>query len=142
MNDLVPQPSLDQVVPIDANSDIDALRQSAANNHPEAQRELAKRLLFGDGVPADPAESIHWARRAALNGDELAALWTGRVALNEPIDRIEAGAWFMIAQQAQEAFVREDATGEMEALNLTEYEWNRALERATELKQIILIGSE
>jgi|GEM_PF-3089394 len=83
-----------EVVAEDSDRVNEALRRAAENNQPEAQRELAKHLFFGDGMPANPTESIRWARRAALNGDGLASLWTGRAALNEPVDRIEAAHGF------------------------------------------------
>lgn len=121
---------------------LDDLRQAAEGNNPQAQRELAQRLLFGQGITADPAEAIRWVQRAALNGDETASLWMGRAALNNPTDRMEAGAWFLIAAQAQSAAVQQDASGELDALHLTEEELNTATLRASEIKKTILNESE
>lgn len=125
-----------------AEYSVGSLRADAENNQSEVQLELARRLLWGEGMPANPAESIRWARRAAMNGEELAALWTGRAALNEPVDRIEASAWFLIALEAQEAAVREDASSELSALDLQEDERSRALMRAAVLRQLIQARSE
>ncbi len=121
---------------------IDALRQAAESAHPQAQRELAQRLLFGQGTAADPAEAILWTQQAAKNGDETASLWMGRLALNEPLDRVEAGAWFLIAGQAQGVAVQQDASGELAALNLTKEELGTATTRASEIKKTILKKSK
>jgi len=131
-------PMLEKAIPKDSATSIEALRAAAESGGAEAQRELAARLLFGkDGIPADPAEAVIWARKAANNGDETAMLWTGRAALNEPGDRIEAGAWFLIAKEGGDAVVRQDAAGEFDALGLSNDELARVAARAAEMKQRI-----
>ena len=117
---------------------IDSLRQAAENDQPEAQRELSMRLLFGQGTTADPTEALTWAKRAAMNGDETAALWMGRSALNQPPDRIEACAWFLIAKEGQSPAIQQDASGELDAINLSQKELELATYRAAELKISIL----
>jgi TPR repeat protein len=118
------------------------LRKSAEEGRAAAQRELAGRLLFGQGVAADPAEAVVWARKAALNGDETASLWTGRAALEKPHGRIEASAWFLIGKAGGNAAIRQDAEGEIEALKLTNEELTMAAKRAEELKKTILKNSK
>ena len=114
---------------------LESLREAAEKGGALAQRELATRLLFGRGVPADPQEAVMWAKKAAHNGDPTAMLWTGRAALNEPADRIEAGAWFLIAKDGTNAAVRQDAAGELDALGLSNDELARVAARAAEMKQ-------
>jgi TPR repeat protein len=125
-------PVLEKAMPKDSATSIESLRAAAESGGAEAQRELAGRLLFGkDGIPADPAEAVIWARKAANNGDETAMLWTGRAALNEPDGRVEAGAWFLLAKNDR------DATGEIGALQLSEEELAKAVSRAAELEKTI-----
>jgi TPR repeat protein len=121
---------------------ITELRKSAEEGRAASQRELAGRLLFGQGVTADPAAALVWARKAALNGDETASLWTGRAALNEPDGRIEAAAWFLIGKTGGNAAIRQDAENEIEALGLTGEELALAETRMAELKQTILTNSK
>jgi hypothetical protein len=64
-------------------------------------------------------------------------LWTGRAALNEPAGRIEAAAWFLIAGKSNNAAIRQDVAGEIEALGLTPAEHTQAVSRATELEKTI-----
>jgi TPR repeat protein len=119
------------------------LRKAAEGGSPSAQRDLAGRLLFGEGgTPADPAEAVIWARKAALNGDETAALWTGRAALGGLNGRIEAAAWFLIAKSGVNAATQQDAEGEIEALALSADELTLAATRAGELKKTIRIKSK
>jgi TPR repeat protein len=119
------------------------LRKAAEGGSPSAQRDLAGRLLFGEGgTPADPAEAVIWARKAALNGDETASLWTGRAALQEPGGRIEAAAWFLIAKRGGNAAIQQDAEGEIEALGLSHDELALASTRAGELKKTIRAKSK
>lgn len=127
--------------PRDSATSIEAHRAAAESGGAKAQRELAARLLFGkDGIPADPAEAVIWARKAANNGDETAMLWTGRATLNEPAGRAEAGAWFLIAKDGTNAAVRQDAAGELDALGLSNDELARAAARAAEMRQQIRIN--
>ncbi len=98
-----------------------------------AQRQEAWRLLVGDGHAADPDEAIKLATRAATAGDSIAMLWTGRAALHSGGNRIEAAAWFLLAQEGSNAGTREDAKGEYEALDLTQEEIESALVRMGEL---------
>ena len=134
-------PILEKAIPKDSSTSIEALRAAAESGGAEAQRELAVRLLFGkDGIPADPAEAVIWARKAANNGDETAMLWTGRATLNEPAGRIEAGAWFLIAKDGTNAAIRQDAAGELDALGLSNDELARVAARAAEMKQQIRIS--
>jgi hypothetical protein len=100
-----------------------------------AQREFAWRLLVGDGMTADPEQAIALAARAAAGGDAIAMLWTGRAALNEPVDQIEAAAWFILAQRGRDAATREDAAGELVALNLSLEELEAARARADALQK-------
>ena len=116
---------------------LESLREAAEKGGALAQRELATRLLTGKGVPADPQEAVIWARKAAHHGDPTAMLWTGRAALNEPAGRIEAAAWFLIAGKSNNAAIRQDASGELEALGLTPAEHTQAVSRATELEKTI-----
>lgn len=95
------------------------LRKAAENDHPAAQHELAERLLFGDGLPADPQEAVRWIRRAAANGHDASALGMGRLQLGESGDPVEACAWLLCASQSSVAAVREDARSELEALRGT-----------------------
>jgi TPR repeat protein len=134
-------PVLEKAMPKDSATSIESLRGAAESGGAEAQRELAGRLLFGkDGIPADPEEALIWARKAANNGDETAMLWTGRAALDEPVGRIEAGAWFLIAKDGTHAAIRQDAAGELDALGLSNDELARAIARAAEMKQQIRIN--
>jgi TPR repeat protein len=126
----------------DSIASIEDLRQLAEEGKAASQRELAGRLLFGEGVPADPEAAVTWARKAALNGDETASLWTGRAALEKPGGRIEASAWFLIGKAGGNAAVRQDAAGEIEALQLSEEELALASTRAEELKKTILTNSK
>ena len=48
------------------------LRAAAEAGVAPAQRELAARMLFGKGMPADPAAAIVWVERAARGGDATA----------------------------------------------------------------------
>jgi TPR repeat protein len=126
----------------DSIDSIEGLRQLAEGGKAASQRELAGRLLLGQGVNADPAAAVIWARKAALNGDETASLWMGRAALNEPDGRIEAAAWFLIGKTGGNAAIRQDAAGEIEALGLTGEELALAETRMAELKQTILTNSK
>ena len=114
-----------------------SLREAAEKGGALAQRELATRFLFGKGVPTDPREAVIWAKKAAYNGDPTAMLWTGRAALNEPAGRIEAAAWFLTAGKSNNAAIRQDVAGEIEALGLTPVEHTQAVSRATELEKTI-----
>ena len=126
----------------DSTASIEDLRQLAEEGKAAPQRELARRLLFGEGVEADPVRAVDWARKAALNGDETASLWTGRAALNEPDGRIEAAAWFLIGKTGGNAAIRQDAENEIEAMGLTGEELALAATRMAELKQTILTNSK
>jgi len=130
----------DQVKPGDFP--IESLRHAAGNDEPEAQRELAKRLLFGQGVAANPTEALVWTKRAAANGDETASLWVGRAALNDPPDRVEACAWFLVATEALNTAVRQDALAEIETLAPSKNEISMAVSRAAELKRMIRTKSK
>lgn len=108
-----------------------------ANETAVAQRQQAWRLLVGDGLAADPDAAIQLAARAAVGGDSVAMLWTGRAALHPPGDRTEAAAWFLLAQRGRDAGTREDAKGEYEALKLSQQELDSALVRVEELLEKI-----
>lgn len=95
---------------------IEWLRRAAENDQPDAQHELAERLLFGKGMPANPEEAVRWVRRAAMNGHAAAAVKAGRLHLGEPRDLVEASAWFLRASRSAQPAVREDALSELEAL--------------------------
>lgn len=118
------------------------LRAAAQTGQASAQRELAGRLLFGQGMDADPGAAAAWAERAALGGDETAAVWMGRRLLNEPPDRIAAAAWFMVAAASTNPSVRQDANGELAALTLSAEEQAQAAHRSAELKPRQPRGSE
>jgi|688.fasta_scaffold310231_2 TPR repeat protein len=121
---------------------IEEIRRDAEQGRPASQRELAGRLLFGDGVATDPAAAVVWARRAALNGDAIAALWTGRSALSEPGGRVEAAAWFLVSKTGADEAASQDAAAELEALALSEAELGVAAKRAEELKETIRTNSK
>lgn len=116
---------------------LESLRETAEKGGAVAQRELATRLLFGKGVPADPQEAVVWAKKAAHHGDSTAMLWTGRAALNEPANRIEAAAWFLTAGKSNNAAIQQDAAGEIETLGLSKEELAQAKMRAAELEKTI-----
>lgn len=131
-----------QKEPGDTKASIEVLRRAAEDGRPAAQSELAGRLLLGQGVNADPAAAVVWARKAALNGDETASLWTGRAALEKPDGRIEAAAWFLIGKTGGNAAIRQDAAGEIEALQLSDEELAKASSRAAKLKKTIRTKSK
>jgi len=124
---------------------IEEIRRDAEQGRPASQRELAGRLLFGDGVATDPAAAVVWARRAACNGDAIAALWTGRSALSEPGEpggRVEAAAWFLVSKTGADEAASQDAAAELEALALSEAELGVAAKRAEDLKETIRTNSK
>ena len=76
---------------------------------------------------------LRWLRESARRGYPLAQTSLGVLYLNGdgvPLDRIEAVAWFHLAagQGEREAL---DAEGEL-SVELTDEEWARALERASQ----------
>ena len=103
------EPNFDKVAVAD-------LRTAAEAGSAPAQRELAARMLFGEGMTANPAGALVWVERAAKGGDETAALWMGRKLLNDPPERIAAAAWFLIAAEGTNSAIRQDAASELEAL--------------------------
>lgn len=110
------------------------LRAAAVAGNAPAQRELAERMLFGKGLPADPEGALVWVERAARGGDATATLWMGRKHLSEPQDRIAAAAWFLLAANGQNPAVRQDAAGELEALALSAAELDLARTLESKLK--------
>lgn len=94
------------------------IRNAAEGGQTAAQRELARRLVFGDGVTQDLAEAWVWLERAARAGDATAALWLGRKYQEEPADTVAAGAWLYVARRSADPAIREDAEGEWVALGL------------------------
>jgi TPR repeat protein len=121
---------------------LEELRRGAEGGRAASQRELAGRLLFGQGVPADPAAAVVWARKAALHGDETASLWTGRAVLGEPNGRLEAAAWFLICEAGTNKAISQDAAAELAALALSQEQLGLAAKRAEELKKIIRTNSK
>jgi TPR repeat protein len=118
---------------------VEQLRKAAESEDPAAQQELAERLLFGKGVAADPAEATRWTRRAASNGNDRAAVGMGRLHLGEPLNVVEAHAWFTQASHSGEPSLREDALQELDALNsrLSPAEKRQAEARATAIQSEI-----
>lgn len=113
---------------------IEDLRTAAEAGVAPAQRELAARMLFGKGMAADPAGALVWVERAARGGDTTATLWMGRKFLNEPPDRVAAGAWFLLAAESGTPAVKQDAAGELEALALSAVELDQARTLKAKLK--------
>jgi len=66
----------------------------------------------------------------------------GRSALNQPPDRIEACAWFLIAKEGQSLAIQQDASGELDAIDPSQKELELATSRAAELKILILSKSK
>jgi len=118
------------------------LRTAAEAGNAEAQRELGSRMLFGKGVVADPAGALAWVERAAKGGDATAALWVGRKFLNDPPDRIAAGAWFLIASERTNPAIRQDTIGELEALAMSAEELTEAKLFSAKLKHEMSKGSK
>lgn len=59
------------------------LKESAANNNPEAQTRLASRYALGDmGVNRSNDKYVYWLTKAAENGDPLSAYFLGRLYKN------------------------------------------------------------
>jgi TPR repeat protein len=116
---------------------LESLREAAESGDAMAQRNLAIRFLMGQGVPADQQEAVRWVKKSAYNGDPTAMLWAGRACLNEADGRIDAAAWFLAAGKSNNAAIRQDASGELEALELTPAEHTQAVSRATELEKTI-----
>jgi len=121
---------------------LDDLRAAAEEGSAGAQRELAVRILFGQGVAADPTGALVWVERAAKGGDPSAALWMGRKFLNEPPDRIAAASWFLTAAEAGNTAVRQDTVGELEALALSAQERDQATLLSIKLKAEIRSNSK
>jgi TPR repeat protein len=89
---------------------LDDLRQRAIAGEPEAQAELALRLLNGDGVPKNKREGRTWCRQAAEQGDPLGQFLLGGCYYNGEGgfgDPLRALFWFSLAaeQGVKEALV-------------------------------------
>lgn len=125
-----------------AQAPADEVMTAAEGGDPAAQRELAGRMLFGRGMPADPVAASMWAERAAMGGDDTAAIWMGRLLLKKTAQRVEAAAWFMVAAASTNPAVRQDAAGELAALVLSANEQTKAALRAKDLKDRLPGGSE
>ncbi|HEY3645851.1 MAG TPA: energy transducer TonB, partial [Gammaproteobacteria bacterium] len=60
------------------NQAFDEMKAKAEAGDPAAERELARRYLWGQGVKADAAESAKWLELAAQGGDTTAQLELGK----------------------------------------------------------------
>ena len=83
----------------------DGLRRQAHAGDPEAQADLAWRLMRGEGVEKDPEQAVHWMGRAAAHGivdaQYQAGIWL------ELLGRAEEGqAWLARAAEQGDARAR------------------------------------
>jgi TPR repeat protein len=105
------------------------LKKKAESGDADAQCELAKRYLFGQGVPQDYTEAVKWYRKAAEQGNARAQDWLGFCyqdgLLGVSQDYTEAVKWFRKAAEQGDAAAQDSlgvryANGEGVPQNYTE----------------------
>src|SRR6266568_1122061 len=75
-------------------------RQAADQGDPEAQWQLGRLALAGQGVPRNEAEAVYWYRRAAEQGDPELQWQLGLKylhGLGVPQDVVQAYFWLSLA---------------------------------------------
>lgn len=76
------------------------LAPAAAGGAPQAQYDLARMYLSGEGIPADRAEGLRWLRRAAAAGVGLAQYQLGafhEFGIDLDQDYAAAARWYRMA---------------------------------------------
>lgn len=94
---------------VDGAEMLQALHHHAAQGVAEAQLELGRIYLQGDGVARDAARAVHWIRRAADQGLADAQVrmgWLHDEGIGLPADAMQAAAWYRRAAEQGDAWGR------------------------------------
>lgn len=78
----------------------DHYRSAAQGGHTPAKTRLGLTLLTGRGVPRNPVQAETWLRRAAIDGDAIAAAALGDcLATQAEPNTAEAARWYRLAAE-------------------------------------------